>query len=203
MAASSSSSAGKSPAALAAALLTHRHVFRAFIVARVGNEADADDLLQNGLVKALQRADELQDADKSVAWFYQILRNTIIDHGRSRNATRRREDSWATDALTVAASDHEGEAQICRCFEGLLPALKPTHAALLRRVELDGEAVAAAAATLGLTPNNASVTLHRARAELRKQLIAFCGSCAGSGCLDCECAPKSDAGEVGRGSTQR
>ncbi|WP_414662782.1 sigma-70 family RNA polymerase sigma factor [Horticoccus sp. 23ND18S-11] len=198
MATASSSSASKSSAALATALLAHRTAFRAFIVARVGNEADADDLLQNGLIKALQRADELKDADKSVAWFYQILRNTIIDHGRSRSAARRREDSWATDARTIATNDHEGATQVCRCFEGLLPGLKPTHAALLRRVELDGEAVAVAAATLGLTPNNASVTLHRARAELRKQLIAFCGSCASSGCLDCECSPKSIQAEVGR-----
>lgn len=203
MAASPSPSSAKSSAALATALLAHRHAFRAFILARVGNEADADDLLQNGLIKALQRADELKDAVKSVAWFYQILRNTIIDHGRSRNAARRREDSWATDATSIATNDHEGATQVCRCFEGLLPTLKPTHAALLRRVELDGEAVAAAANALGLTANNASVTLHRARAELRKQLIAFCGSCAATGCLDCECSPKSDASDVGLGSTQR
>jgi hypothetical protein len=38
---------------------------------------------------------------------------------------------------------------------------------------------------LGMTPNNASVTLHRARAELRMKLSRFCGDCP---CLDnCEC----------------
>jgi hypothetical protein len=42
-----------------------------------------------------------------------------------------------------------------------------------------------AAADLGITPNNASVTLHRARGELRTKLVEFCGDCA---CLDnCEC----------------
>jgi DNA-directed RNA polymerase specialized sigma24 family protein len=63
--------------------------------------------------------------------------------------------------------------------------LKPTHAELIRRVELQGEPVAQAAAALGMTANHASVTLHRARAELRTKLLTFCGDCR---CLTvCEC----------------
>ncbi len=174
---------------VASALLAHRNAFKAFLVSRVGNAADAEDLLQSGLIKALQRSDELKDGEKSVAWFYQILRNVIIDHGRSRSATQRREDAWAADATTLATADREAEKQICRCFEGLIPSLKPAHAELLRRVELHGESVSAAAIALGITANNASVTLHRARAELRAQLVDFCGSCADGACLDCDCAP--------------
>lgn len=173
---------------VATALLAHRRAFRAFLVSRVGNEADADDLLQHGLIKALQHADKLQDGEKIVAWFYQILRNVVIDHQRSRRAAERRDDAWATDPSAPPAADRAALGQICRCFEALLPNLKPAQAELLRRVELQGESVAAAAAGLGLTPNHASVTLHRARTELRKQLIEFCGSCAAGKCLDCDCA---------------
>lgn len=172
---------------VAATLLANRSAFRAFVAARVGSEADADDILQSGLIKALECADELKDGEKSVAWFYRILRHAIIDHGRSRGAARRREDAWATDTVTFSAGDREAEKQICQCFESLLPSLKPAHAELLRRVELHGDSVSAAALALGITANNASVTLHRARAELRSKLIAFCGSCAGGACLDCDC----------------
>lgn len=175
---------GSGPADITATLLAHRQVFKAFLVARVGNEADAEDLLQNGLVKALQRADEINDGQKAVAWFYQVLRNVIIDHVRSRGAAARREDAWATEAVAETV-DPETERQICACFEKLLPALKPAHAELLRRVELHGEPVAEAASALGITANNASVSLHRAKAELRRRLVDFCGDCA---CLDnCEC----------------
>jgi len=172
------------PTAVTAAILAHRHAFKAFLVSRVGSEADAEDLLQNGLVKALQRADEIKDGEKAVAWFYQVLRNVIVDHVRSRSASARREDAWTRETLTLA-DDGEAERQICACFEKLLPALKPAHAELLRRVELQREPVARAASVLGITANNASVTLHRARAELRAKLTDFCGDCA---CLDhCEC----------------
>jgi RNA polymerase sigma-70 factor (ECF subfamily) len=176
------------PEDLAATLLAHRQAFKAFLVARVGNPADADDLLQHGLVKALQHADELQDGEKIVAWFYRILRHAVIDHGRSRQAARRRDDAWAGDAAALAPDDREAEKQLCRCFEGLIPTLKPAHAELLQRVELHGESVSAAAIALGITANNASVTLHRARAELRTKLVAFCGACADGACLDCDCA---------------
>jgi len=176
---------------VASALLAHRSAFKAFLVSRVGSEADAEDLLQNGLIKALQRADELKDGEKSVAWFYQILRNVVIDHARSRHATRRREEAWTTDAATLA-DDADAERVLCGCFEHLLPSLQPTHAELLRRVDLEGRPVSATAIALGMTANNASVTLHRARAELRKKLQEFCGSCANGACLDCDC-DRSDA----------
>lgn len=178
------------PTALASALLAQRSAFKAFLVSRTGNEADAEDLLQNGLLKALQRAGELRDDTKLTAWFYQILRNVIVDHARSLGSARRRDDVWAADAATLASDDREAHRQLCGCFEHLLPSLKPNHAALLRLVELEGKSVSAAAIALGITANNASVTLHRARAELRSQLVAFCGSCATGACLDCDCADR-------------
>jgi RNA polymerase sigma-70 factor (ECF subfamily) len=167
-----------------AKLLAHREVFKAFLTSRVGNAADAEDLLQNGLVKALSRAEEIKDGEKAVAWFYQILRNAIVDHVRSRRAAAQRDDRWAAEAA-VLADDSEAERQICACFDRLLPTLRTTHAELIRRVELEGEPVARAAAALGMTANNASVTLHRARGELRTKLLGFCGDCR---CLDrCAC----------------
>jgi RNA polymerase sigma-70 factor (ECF subfamily) len=173
-----------SAAEITAKLLAHREIFKAFLASRLGNEADAEDLLQNGLVKAVERAGELKDGERAVAWFYQLLRNVLIDHVRRRRATAQRDDRWAADTTTLA-DDSEADRQICACFEKLLLTLKPAQAELLRRVELNGEAVSRAAAALDMTPNRASVTLHRARGELREKLAAFCGDCQ---CLDhCDC----------------
>lgn len=162
-------------------LLEQRHIFKAFLTSRMASSADAEDLLQTSLLKALQRADEVHDSEKATAWFYRVLRNALIDHARSRAASVQRDDAWASIVDADPATHHH----LCTCFEKLLPTLKPAQAELLRRVELAGEPVADAARALGLSTNNASVTLHRARAALRERLIALCGDCA---CLDnCEC----------------
>jgi RNA polymerase sigma factor (sigma-70 family) len=174
----------QSDPSVARTLLAHRHVFKAFLTSRLGNPADAEDLLQNGLVKAMERSGEIKDGEKAVAWFYQVLRNALIDHVRSRTAAAKRDEAWASAATTLN-DDHEAERVICACFEKMLPALKPAQAELIRRVELGGEPVGQAAAALGLSANAGSVTLHRARAELRTRLMEFCADCA---CLEhCEC----------------
>jgi RNA polymerase sigma-70 factor (ECF subfamily) len=54
--------------------------------------------------------------------------------------------------------------------------------------------VKAFAEAAGITPNNASVRLFRAREALRQQLQRSCGTCAEHGCLDCSCGGPSSRG---------
>lgn len=180
------------------ALNAHRNVFKAFLVSRLKNEAEAEDLLQQGLLKALRQAGGIKDEARLDAWFYQLLRNTLIDHYRSRSAARRREDQLgqlvAALGDDVASAPSAWRAEICRCLEGVVDTLKFPQAELVRRVDLGGEPVQEAARALGLTPNNASVTLHRARKELRARLETFCGECSEGACLDCDCAEKATDG---------
>jgi RNA polymerase sigma-70 factor (ECF subfamily) len=183
---------------LATALNAQRNAFKAFLAARVGSEAEAEDILQNGLLKAVQRAGELKDDAKLTAWFYQLLRHAIVDHYRSSGARRRRDDALGTLVASlgedVAPAPKAWDAQLCRCLGSVVDTLKPQHAELLRRIDLDGETVQSAARALKMTPNNASVTLHRARKELRTRLEAFCGACAEGACLDCNCVPVAKVG---------
>jgi len=181
---------------LALALNAQRNAFKAFLIARVGSEAEAEDILQNGILKALQRGEELHDEARLNGWFYRLLRNAIIDFYRTRDATHRRNDVLATslNALDehVANAPPSWSAQLCGCLAGVVATLKPQHAELIRLVDLDGGSVQSASRSLGLSPNNASVILHRARKDLRQKLEAFCGACAESACLDCECEPAKD-----------
>ena len=180
---------------VAAILNAQRAAFKAFLVARVGSAAEAEDILQNGLLKAVQHAGELQDHAKLSAWFYQLLRHAIIDHYRSRGARVRRDDALgqlvASLGEDVAPPPKAWDAQLCACLGSVVDTLKPAHAKLLRHVDLNGESVQVAARALKMTPNTASVALHRARKILRARLEAFCGACADGACLDCNCQPIS------------
>lgn len=172
-----------------APLLGRRSEFIQFLASRLGgNREDAEDLLQVSLTKALRSSRTLQDHTKLVPWFYQLLRNTIIDHVRARQAGIKRDEAWMQEILATKTNDLQ--RQVCRCFESLLPLLKPVQAELLRRVELQEEKVADVAHALGVSTGNASVLLHRARKELRVHLENFCRNCATRACLDCDCGER-------------
>lgn len=177
---------------IANALNEQGGAFKAFLAARVGSEAEAEDILQNGIVKALRHADELRDDARLTPWFYQLLRNSVVDHYRSRGSARRRDEALGNLVAAlgddIAAAPAGWEPQICMCLGSVIDTLKPREAELLRRVELDGESVKDAAKAMRLTATNASVLLHRARKQLRTRLEAFCGACAEGACLDCDCA---------------
>ena len=182
---------------IARVLNTERSAFKAFLQTRVGD--DAEDLLQSGLIKAMAHAGDFSTPEHVTAWFYRVLRNAVIDHYRRHGVARRRDEAYGTLLSSlgedIAAAPPGWEKQICACLGGVIATLPARQAELLRRVDLAGTPVQDAARELGLTANHASVTLHRARQELRKKLEVFCGACAADACLDCHCE-KIETGQV-------
>lgn len=173
-------------------LLARREQFIAFLTPRLGgNRADAEDLLQSRLAQALVAAPKLREHEKLVPWFYQVLRHAAVDHIRSRRAMEQRDAQWIWNQRSDATGNSDDPAQLCTCIAGEIDALPARQARLLRRVELDLQPLRIVAAELGLTPNAAAVSLHRARRRLRAGLEALCGECAETGCLDCDCAEAS------------
>ena len=175
------------PDVLAALVANHR-TFLAFLERRVGSRDMAEDLLQDAFVKGIERGGELRDDESAVAWFYRVLRNALVDHYRRRDAEGRAVSRAARETdEAVEPVDADLLEAACACIWDLLDTIKPDYAAALRRVDLDGASLAAYAGEAGITPNNAGVRLHRARAALRKQVTRGCGTCATHGCLDCHC----------------
>ncbi|MGE3313394.1 MAG: sigma-70 family RNA polymerase sigma factor [Limisphaerales bacterium] len=173
-------------------ILKNLQTFVAFTRKRVGDPHLAEDLVQESLVKALGADRKPIDGEDIVAWFYRILRRTIIDLYRRRAARLRVLDQFEQD-LAVSPSPSEARV-LCACFERLLPAVPETYRDLLERIDLRGEEPGLVARELGLTRNNLTVRLHRARRHLRDALSRNCQACSKHGCLDCTC------GESGEGS---
>src|SRR3954464_2801543 len=88
---------------LAALVASHRE-FLSFVERRVGDRALAEEILQDALVKSLDRVGEIRES--AIGWFYRVLRNAIIDHSRRRAAHERRLEALAAE-LDTAAEDPE------------------------------------------------------------------------------------------------
>ncbi len=172
-------------------LLAEQSAFRAFLRKRLSDDALVEDLLQQSLVKAVERGHELNNRDSAVSWFYRILRNAVVDYYRSHAADRRKV-AGLIDELVTAGEDKmpgldEVRPTLCACLGPLVNQLRPAYAELIRRVDLEGEPPAAVAGDLNLTSNNLTVRLHRARQALRARLEQTCGICTKHGCLNCTC----------------
>lgn len=173
-----------------------RERFLAFVTARVSSPEAAEDILQTSLVKAVENFERLKDQTSLVPWFYAILRNAITDSYRRGAGVREVE---LTPEIDIEA-EPEVHHSLCRCFEVLLPGLKPEYAEVIESLDLRQEAPSSAAERLGVTPNNLKVRHHRARQALRRRLEETCRVCAAHHCLDCTCTtapmPQPFAGKV-------
>ena len=171
-------------------ILEQRRDFLAFVRRRVPDPALAEDILQSAYLRALEA--ETPNAEISaVAWFYRVLRNAIIDHYRHQaSAAGKLEqptDETVLEPSARAAHDPEILKVACRCVESVLPSLRPGYAELLREVDLAERPLAEFATAHGITPGNAAVRAHRARAALKQAMVRVCGACSAHGCEDCSC----------------
>jgi RNA polymerase sigma factor (sigma-70 family) len=137
------------------------------------------------LLKALKAADQIRNEENAKAWFYRILRRSIIDLYRRHDA-RDRALSGLERELNFPP-DKEEEVVVCACMERLLRGMTPQYAGLIQKVDLNEESPDSVAASLGISRSNLGVRLHRARQQLKRRLEENCRVCARHGCLVCQC----------------
>lgn len=150
----------------------------------MSSPADADDVFQQASLRALEVAHSLREPARVRAWICRILRNTVADRQRAKAWLDI--DALPTGELPMAEPVLQPGAT-CTCSLTLMARLKPEYAVVLRRIEIDGGSIATFARDFAISPNNATVRLHRARRALRAQLELHCGVRSMHECLACVC----------------
>ena len=173
-------------------IVENEPAFRAFLRKRLGNETIVEDIFQQCLLRAVERQHSLNNQDSVVAWFYQILRNAVIDYYRSKAVEASRREAFEKEAEILYQQEvpslDEVKTTVCACLEEVVGTLRPGYGELIRRIDLSGESTAEVAKALHLSISNATVRLHRARKALRNSLEQACGLCTKHGCLNCTCS---------------
>lgn len=138
--------------------------------------ADAEDVLQQCYIRALESLGTLRDQERLTAWFDRVVRNAAWDWIR-RHRAEARALAVLSREVPEARPFPAGAHSACRCATQLLGVLPAPYADVLRRVYLREIPIEVVARRLRTTPNNVRVRLHRERAALREQLIATCERC--------------------------
>lgn len=166
-------------------LFPHRDKLLSFIQSKVSDPELAEDILQDSMLKAIQGLPNLDNDDKILSWFYQIVRNRIIDYYRRSGTESKKMEEYAQEISSFYNT--EEEKTVCQCFRGILDELKPEYSVLIKQMELGDELPEMVADRLNITRNNLKVRRYRARQKLQEKLEVTCGKCAAKGCIECEC----------------
>ncbi|MBC9881737.1 sigma-70 family RNA polymerase sigma factor, partial [Bradyrhizobium sp. INPA01-394B] len=161
-----------------------------YLQRRFGAKAEAEEVLQAFMLRALERSRDIRDADSVRGWLSRVLATTIADFHRQISKSKTREMPFPHELNDRLAADQDvaADAVVCECLHTHLSLLKPEHAEVIRRVDLGGEPREVVAADLGVTVNNLTVRLHRARHALKQRLERTCVVCLEESFWECRCA---------------
>jgi RNA polymerase sigma factor (sigma-70 family) len=139
---------------------------RRYARALTRDPAQADDLVHDALVRALEHQGSLRAGTNLRTWLMTVLHNAFIDGQRRRQVEARYADtleSMTDGAVPPAQDSHVRLAQIREAF-GRLP---EEQRAALHLVTIEGMAYQEAADVLGIPIGTLMSRLGRARAALR------------------------------------
>jgi RNA polymerase sigma factor (sigma-70 family) len=140
---------------------------RRYALALTRDEGDAEDLVQDALVRAYDRRSTFDERRDLKSWLLSIVHNAFIDGVRSRRAERVRMTAAGelADGRSEPAQEHAVRlAQVRASFA----ALPHEQRAALHLVAVEGLSYADAAAVLGVPAGTLMSRVGRARDALRQ-----------------------------------
>ena len=139
---------------------------RAFAWSISRNGSDADDLVQDTLIKAWSHRDKFETGTNLRAWLFTILRNTYYTAVVRRRREVRDEDDQYARSLTAAPTQEWGLA--IRALQAALTQLPPEHREALVLVGAAGLSYEEAAEICGCALGTIKSRVNRARNRLLK-----------------------------------
>jgi RNA polymerase sigma-70 factor, ECF subfamily len=143
---------------------THLDAMRRTARALTGSPDEADDLVQDTLLRVLARP---RSIDSAGPYLLQALRNTHVSTLRARDRRPRTAPLEPEDSRLVASAAHEPAAVLAsREVLGAIAALPAEQRAVVAAVDVEGLAYREAAARLRIPVGTVMSRLHRGRARL-------------------------------------
>ncbi|HEX7120660.1 MAG TPA: sigma-70 family RNA polymerase sigma factor [Longimicrobiales bacterium] len=152
--------------------LVRRHMRRAFSIAYriLEHREDAEDVVQDAFLRALERFDTLERGRPFGPWLYRIVVNRALNVRRGRSI-RRTEPIPEHASSDAAAPDGAAErAELLRRLAEAAEALPERQRTIVQLSELEGFTSAEVAEILGVSDGTVRWHLHRARRTLRRAL---------------------------------
>ena len=155
--------------------LVRRYLRRAYAVANrmVGNDADAEDVVQDAFLRALDKIEQCAPGRTFGPWFFRVLITQALNHRRSRKVR-------TTEALTETlhgsgdSTDALAERNELRGkFAEALAKLPEVQQTIVQLSDVEGYGSTELATMLDMPAGTVRWHLHQARRSLRESLKDF------------------------------
>ncbi|MFS8637020.1 MAG: sigma-70 family RNA polymerase sigma factor [Gemmatimonadota bacterium] len=152
--------------------LVRRHMRRAFSIAYriLEHREDAEDVVQEAFVRALERFDTLERGRPFEPWIYRIVVNGALNYRRARSIRRAEpipEDTRSGDTAPDGAAER---SELRRRLRDAMAGLPERQRTIVQLAELEGFTSAEIAEILGLSDGTVRWHLLQARRALREAL---------------------------------
>ncbi|HEV2180272.1 MAG TPA: sigma-70 family RNA polymerase sigma factor [Gemmatimonadaceae bacterium] len=159
-------------------LVVRRYLRRAFAIAYrvLGHREDAEDLVQDAFLTALERIASFDLSRPFGPWFFRIVVNRGLNARKARAI--RRTEAMPAEALETAEPSPAGlyeRTEIRERFQAALAGLSQRQRLIVELADIDGMSGVEIAAMLGVSQGTVRWHLHMARHALRKALAPLRG----------------------------
>ena len=143
-------------------------------ISRRPRPTDADDALQDALLRIHRGLGGLEQPDRFIPWMYRIAQNAAMDRlrDRTRHPVPRGED--APEAATSPEAEPGAMEEVARYVASLVGELEEPYKSALELTELRGLTQKVAAEAQGISLTAMKSRVQRGREKLRHKLEKCC-----------------------------
>ena len=172
---------------LGEALAAHREAIARYIRGIVRDDAEAEDLTQETMLRGYSKLSSLEDPARLVPWLYRIATNVTYDRFRQASFRHRpvsleeETDSAAENSCLEILPDDSPrldklleQREMSSCVQEYIEDLPDTHRAAILLHDVQGLTNPEIAGMLGVSLATVKIRIHRARNKLRSALGEGC-----------------------------
>lgn len=153
-------------------LATGQKAYLSYLRRRIADPSAAEDVLQDFNLKVICATNRTKPIRNTDAWLARILRNSLFDHYRRRDARRRAERAYCDHVILLSApvedaAEAPSASEDFAAVETALESIRPDYAELIRALYLRGVPRDAFALEIGVEVGTLNVRTLRARRALR------------------------------------
>jgi RNA polymerase sigma-70 factor (ECF subfamily) len=161
--------AGGDEAAMERLLVRAQEVAYRFSLLVCGHVEDAEDVMQEALLRTYAHVREIENPDAFRTWLYTTVRNACLMK-RRRRAGEPSRFAPLDQAGVRPQAEVPADPWIDRRLHAALAALPASQRAIVVLREIEGLSTREVATVTGISEDNVKTRLHRARVMLRKKL---------------------------------